>query len=99
MSPAPRAAFDIPADPPGRRARLRGRFDREPTVLRAATPAEVPDVVEAAEAAALAGHWVLGGLSYAASGAWDWASGGDGKGNVFEKTGQAAGDLWSSLFG
>lgn len=73
LSPAPRAAFDIPADPPGRRARLRGRFDREPTVLRAATPAEVPDVVEAAEAAALAGHWVLGGLSYAASGAWDAA--------------------------
>ena len=35
----------------------------------------------------------------AASGAWDWLSGGDGKGNVFEKTGQAAGDLWSSLFG
>lgn len=26
----------------------------------------------------------------------DWASGGDGKGNVFEKTGRAAGDLWSS---
>ena len=35
----------------------------------------------------------------AASGAWDWLSGGDGKGNVFEKTGQAAGDLWPSLFG
>ena len=31
--------------------------------------------------------------------AWQWLSGGDGKGNVFEKTGQAAGDLWSSLFG
>ena len=31
--------------------------------------------------------------------AWQWLSGGDGKGNVFEKTGRAAGDLWSSLFG
>jgi para-aminobenzoate synthetase/4-amino-4-deoxychorismate lyase len=66
------AAFDIPAQPPHRERRLRGRFRRPPAaVLRAAAPAEVPGVVAAAEAAALAGSWVVGGLSYAASGAWD----------------------------
>ena len=43
------------------------------TVLRAATPQDVPEVVAAAQAAALAGRWVLGGLTYGASGAWDAA--------------------------
>lgn len=71
MSPV-YAAFDLPAAPPDRLRRTRGRFLRPPeTVLRAATPAEVPDVVAAAEAAALSGRWVLGGLGYEASGAWD----------------------------
>ena len=68
------AAFDLPAEPPDRERRTRGRFLRPPAaVLRAATPDEVPGVVAAAEAAALAGRWVLGGLSYEASGAWDAA--------------------------
>jgi para-aminobenzoate synthetase/4-amino-4-deoxychorismate lyase len=40
-------------------------------VLSADDPAQVPAVVAAAEQAALAGHWVIGGLSYAAGGAWD----------------------------
>jgi para-aminobenzoate synthetase/4-amino-4-deoxychorismate lyase len=65
------AAFDLPVDPPDRGGRLRGRFTSPPRVLRADTPAEVPGVVAAAEAAATAGHWVLGGLTYAAAGAWD----------------------------
>jgi para-aminobenzoate synthetase/4-amino-4-deoxychorismate lyase len=66
------AAFDIPAQPPSRERRLRGRFRQPPaSVLRAPTPAEVPAVVAAAEAAALAGRWVVGGLAYTASGAWD----------------------------
>ena len=30
----------------------------------------------------------------AASGAWDWLSGGDGKGNVFQKAGDAASGAW-----
>nr|WP_300150072.1 bifunctional anthranilate synthase component I family protein/class IV aminotransferase [Propionicimonas sp.] len=68
------AAFDIPADPPHRERRLRGRFLQRPAaVLQASAPAEVPTVVAAAEAAALAGNWVVGGLTYAASGAWDAA--------------------------
>lgn len=67
------AAFDVPARPPEREPRLRGRFLQPPAVLRAASPAEVPDVVAAAEAAARDGNWVLGGLSYAAAGAWDQA--------------------------
>ncbi len=66
------AAFDIPADPPHRERRLRGRFLRPPVrVLQAHTPAEVAAVVTAAEAASLAGNWVLGGLRYPAAGAWD----------------------------
>ncbi len=68
------AAFDIPARPPDRDERLRGRFLQPlATVLRAASTAEVPDVVAAAEAAAVAGSWVVGGLTYGASGAWDAA--------------------------
>ncbi|MCC6495027.1 MAG: bifunctional anthranilate synthase component I family protein/class IV aminotransferase [Propionibacteriaceae bacterium] len=66
------AAFDVPAEPPERTRRLRGRFTRPPVeVLRAGGPAEVPGVVAAAERAALAGAWVVGGLSYGAAGAWD----------------------------
>lgn len=65
------AAFDLPADPPDRGRRMRGRFTRPPHLLVAATPAEVPAVVARAEAAALAGQWVVGGLTYAAAGAWD----------------------------
>lgn len=42
-------------------------------VLNATGPAEVPAVVAAAEQAAVAGNWVVGGLSYSASGAWDGA--------------------------
>ncbi|MBN9105160.1 MAG: bifunctional anthranilate synthase component I family protein/class IV aminotransferase [Propionibacteriaceae bacterium] len=68
------AAFDVPAEPPDRGRRLRGRFLRAPVdVLRAAIPGQVPEVVAAAEAAAVAGNWVIGGLTYAASGAWDAA--------------------------
>ncbi len=68
------AAFDLPAEPPGRERRTRGQFRDPPAaVLRAATPRDVPGVVAAAEAAALAGRWVLGGLTYEASGAWDAA--------------------------
>lgn len=68
------AAFDLPAEPPGRELRLRGRFTTAPLqVLSAATSAEVPAVVAAAEQAALAGNWVVGGLSYSAAGAWDAA--------------------------
>ena len=68
------AAFDLPAEPPGRERRLRGRFTAAPlAVLSAATPVEVPGVVAAAEQAALAGNWVVGGLSYSAAGAWDTA--------------------------
>ncbi|HEY3339612.1 MAG TPA: bifunctional anthranilate synthase component I family protein/class IV aminotransferase [Propionicimonas sp.] len=43
------------------------------SVLTAATAGEVPAVVAAAEHAALAGNWVVGGLSYSAAGAWDRA--------------------------
>ncbi len=68
------AAFDLPAEPPGRELRLRGRFTVPPVaVLTAATPGEAPGVVAAAAQAALAGHWVVGGLSYSAAGAWDGA--------------------------
>ena len=68
------AAFDLPAEPPGREVRLRGRFTSPPLeVFSAAHARGVPDVVEAAEQAALAGNWVVGGLSYSAAGAWDAA--------------------------
>lgn len=74
MSSTTWAAFDIPADPPQRERRVRGRFRRPPErVLRADTPGQVPAVVAAAEAAAMAGNWVLGGLRYPAAGAWDAA--------------------------
>ncbi len=66
------AAFDLPAQPPERTGRLRGRFTTRPgQVFLAARPDEVPGVVAAAEQAALAGAWVVGGLSYGAAGAWD----------------------------
>lgn len=68
------AAFDLPAEPPDRKLRLRGRFTTPPSqVLFAAAPGEVAAVVAAAEQAARAGNWVVGGLSYSAAGAWDGA--------------------------
>ena len=67
-----RAAFDLALDPRDRGRRLRGAFLRPPiAVLRTSLATEVPDVVAAAEAAALAGHWVVGGLAYEAGGVWD----------------------------
>ena len=67
------AAFDLPLDPRRRdAARLSGAFLTAPSdVLATARLDEVPGVVAAAQAAALAGHWVVGGLSYEAGGAWD----------------------------
>ncbi|MCA0250954.1 MAG: bifunctional anthranilate synthase component I family protein/class IV aminotransferase [Actinobacteria bacterium] len=66
------AAFDLALDPRDRTARLRGAFTQPPvTVLRTSQIADVPAVVTAAEAAAAAGHWVVGGLAYEAGGAWD----------------------------
>lgn len=68
------AAFDLALDPRDRAGRLRGAFRTAPVaVLRTCDLTEVPDVVAAAEAAALAGRWVVGGLSYEAGGAWDRA--------------------------
>ncbi|MGV8908304.1 MAG: bifunctional chorismate-binding protein/class IV aminotransferase [Propionicimonas sp.] len=68
------AALDFPAQPPDRGQRLRVKFTSPPVrILTAERPDEVPAVVEAAEEAALAGHWVVGGLSYSAAGAWDGA--------------------------
>ncbi len=70
------AAFDLPAEPPGRELRLRGRFTSPPLqVLSAAHARDVPAVVAAAEQGARAGNWVVGGLSYSAAGAWDGAQG------------------------
>ena len=67
-----RAAFDFPAEPPDRERRLRGQFRTAPVqVLRAETADDVRAVLAAAEAAAQAGNWVLGGVPY--SGAWDAA--------------------------
>ncbi|PKQ31282.1 MAG: bifunctional aminodeoxychorismate synthase component I/aminotransferase [Actinobacteria bacterium HGW-Actinobacteria-2] len=66
------AAFDFPAAPPERRDRIRGIFTAPGRLLQARTVEEVPAIVEAAEAAARAGHWVIGGLRYHA-GAWDRA--------------------------
>ena len=67
-----RAAFDLALDPRDRGRRLRGAFLRPPVaVLRTSVVAEVPEVVAAAEAAAQAGNWVVGGLTYEAGGAWD----------------------------
>lgn len=68
------AALDFPAQPPDRGRRLRVTFTSAPMrILQAMQPDEVPAVVTAAEQAALAGHWVVGGLSYSAAGAWDGA--------------------------
>ena len=67
-----RAAFDVPLDPRDRSRRLRGLFRGAPAlVLRADSPTEVPAVVAAAEAAAGAGCWVVGGLAYEAGGVWE----------------------------
>jgi para-aminobenzoate synthetase/4-amino-4-deoxychorismate lyase len=66
------AAFDFPAAPPERGDRIRGAFTQPGRLLRADTVEQVPAVIEAAEAAARAGHWVIGGLRYHA-GAWDSA--------------------------
>ncbi|MEA4945372.1 MAG: bifunctional anthranilate synthase component I family protein/class IV aminotransferase [Propionicimonas sp.] len=70
-----RAAFDLPLDPRDRDGpRLAGAFLTEPTaVLATSAPHQVPAVVAAAEQAARAGHWVVGGLTYEAGGAWDAA--------------------------
>ncbi len=73
MSTTVWAAWDFPADPPNPQPRQRWCFTTPPQVLSTALVAEVPGVVAAAEAAALAGHWVLGGLTYTAAGAWDAA--------------------------
>lgn len=69
------AAFDLPLDPRDRDAsRLTGAFDSPPAAVLATTSlSEVPAVVAAAEAAARAGNWVVGGLTYEAGGAWDAA--------------------------
>ena len=65
--PVPHAAFDFALDPRNRTARLRGAFLTAPVaVLRTADLAQAPSVVAAAEAAARAGNWVVGGLSYEA---------------------------------
>ena len=70
--PVPHAAFDFALDPRNRTARLRGAFLTAPVaVLRTADLAQAPSVVAAAEAAARAGNWVVGGLSYEAGGAWE----------------------------
>ena len=64
------AAFDFPAAPPRRDARSQGVFRHRPAqILRADTPAQVPQVLAAAHAHAIAGRWVLGGVPY--SGAHD----------------------------
>lgn len=69
------AAFDLPENPRRRdEHRWRGCFTRPPgRVLTAGTAGEVAGCVTAAEAAALDGHWVVGGLHYEAGGAWDAA--------------------------
>ena len=68
-----RAAFDVPLDPGERTGqRLRGAFLAAPRqVLIAPSPRLVPGVVAGAEAAAAAGRWVVGGLTYEAGSAWD----------------------------
>ena len=70
--PTAYAAFDLALDPRDRRARLRGAFLAPPiAVLRARTLTEVLQVVTAAETAAAAGRWVVGGLAYEAADAWE----------------------------
>ncbi|MEO3692209.1 bifunctional anthranilate synthase component I family protein/class IV aminotransferase [Roseateles paludis] len=69
-------AFDFPRHPLAREdgERVQGQWTTPPTRwLRAATVAEVPAVIAAAEAAARAGAWVLGGLRYEAAAAFDRA--------------------------
>lgn len=68
------AAFDFPRHPLAREdgERLRGVFYAPPAQwLRAHSGAELRPVIAAAEAAARAGAWVLGGLRYEAAGALD----------------------------
>lgn len=69
------AAFDLPLDPRHRYGdRLRGAFSRPPRrELITADLRQVADVVDQAEAAAAAGAWVVGGLTYEAGSAWDSA--------------------------
>ena len=69
------AAFDLPLDALDRtRERLRGAFLAGPAeVLSATSVADVRAVVDAAEAAARRGRWVVGGLTYEAGSAWDAA--------------------------
>ncbi len=83
------AAFDVPLDPGDRDGpRLRGAFTSPPDrVLATSRLEEVPAVVAAAQAAALAGGWVVGGLRYEAGAAWDRAQtthAGDGELARFE---------------
>ncbi len=68
------AAFDFPRHPLAREdgERLRGGWSTPPARwLRATRPDEVRGVIAAAEAAARAGAWVLGGLRYEAAAAFD----------------------------
>ena len=70
------AAFDFPRHPLAREdgERLRGCWLEPPSRwLRATRPDEVRAVIAAAEAAARAGAWVLGGLRYEAAAAFDAA--------------------------
>jgi para-aminobenzoate synthetase/4-amino-4-deoxychorismate lyase len=66
------AAFDFPRHPLAREdgERLRGVWRTPPSRwLRAVAPGDLRAVIAAAEAAARAGAWVLGGLRYEAAGA------------------------------
>lgn len=70
------AAFDFPRHPLAREdgERLRGAWHEPPARwLRATRTEEVAAVIAAAEAAARAGAWVLGGLRYEAAAAFDKA--------------------------
>ncbi|MBI3349634.1 MAG: bifunctional anthranilate synthase component I family protein/class IV aminotransferase [Burkholderiales bacterium] len=70
------AAFDFPRHPLSREdgERLRGCWMEPPSRwLRATRPDEVRAAIAAAEAAARAGAWVLGGLRYEAAAAFDAA--------------------------
>lgn len=70
------AAFDFPRHPLAREdgERLRGAFYEAPAQwLRAFTPQQLVEVLDAAHAAAREGAWVLGGLRYEAAGALDAA--------------------------
>jgi para-aminobenzoate synthetase/4-amino-4-deoxychorismate lyase len=70
------AAFDFPGHPLAREdgERLSGAWRQAPAQwLRACELSEVRPVIAAAEAAARAGAWVLGGLRYEAAGAFDAA--------------------------